>query len=473
MKLPKPNFRLYKDRHKWSRSFFGFCLVYLRHYFSIPFGTFHKSLFALFQSTESLLEIIGFRGSAKSTIGTLAYPLYCALEGKHKFIILIADTGQQMLLNMANLRRELEQNELILRDYGNVIDGENCSKSSMVLKNGVRILGRSRGQKIRGMRHLQYRPDLIVVDDPEDLKWVKTKENRDESERWFNSEVVPAMQESAARLIVIGNFLNHDALMARIKKKGVFKVIEFPLVDEQGRCTWKAKYPTQADVDALRKRVGEVSYLREYQLKVVAEQGQPVNEDDIHYYPNELLTKHDVEGNIPIKILRAASAVDLAISERTKADCTAAVGGLEVKWHDGKVRILIKPNPVNKRVGFNDAIMDLTAFFDTLPPGSKMYVEDIGYQRAALETLRKKCRVSAFPVRPINDKRARLEAIAIWIKDGTVLFPETGCEELIQQLIGFGLEAHDDLVDALVYLILGLLGQKRGSSPVAKFDLIR
>jgi hypothetical protein len=34
------------------------------------------------------------------------------------------------------------------------------------------------------------------------------------------------------------------------------------------------------------------------------------------------------------------------------------------------------------------------------------------------------------------------------------LFPEHGCEELIAQLIGFGVEKHDDLVDALTMAIL-------------------
>ena len=41
------------------------------------------------------------------------------------------------------------------------------------------ILARSRGQKVRGLRHLQFRPRLVIVDDPEDGEWVRTKENRD------------------------------------------------------------------------------------------------------------------------------------------------------------------------------------------------------------------------------------------------------------------------------------------------------
>jgi phage terminase large subunit-like protein len=41
---------------------------------------------------------------------------------------------------------------------------------------------------------------------------------------------------------------------------------------------------------------------------------------------------------------------------------------------------------------------------------------------------------------------------------GVVKFPRTGREQLLTQLLGFAVEKHDDAVDALVYLILGLVG---------------
>ena len=44
----------------------------------------------------------------------------------------------------------------------------------------------------------------------------------------------------------------------------------------------------------------------------------------------------------------------------------------------------------------------------------------------------------------------------MFIKNGTVVFPRTGCEELLAELLGFGVEEHDDLVDALVYMILAI-----------------
>lgn len=63
------------------------------------------------------------------------------------------------------------------------------------------------------------------------------------------------------------------------------------------------------------------------------------------------------------------------------------------------------------------------------------------------------------PMKPQGDKRARLQVVAPYIKNGTVLFPRSGCEELLGQMFNLGVESHDDLNDACVYLIQGLANQ--------------
>ncbi len=66
--------------------------------------------------------------------------------------------------------------------------------------------------------------------------------------------------------------------------------------------------------------------------------------------------------------------------------------------------------------------------------------------------------ISAIPY-PIRGqtKEGRLQAVAALIELGTILFPEKGAEPLIEQILGFGTEKHDDLVDAFTILILQLL----------------
>ena len=43
------------------------------------------------------------------------------------------------------------------------------------------------------------------------------------------------------------------------------------------------------------------------------------------------------------------------------------------------------------------------------------------------------------------------------IQSGKILFPENGAEELITQLVGFGVEKHDDLVDAFSSVIISIM----------------
>ena len=63
------------------------------------------------------------------------------------------------------------------------------------------------------------------------------------------------------------------------------------------------------------------------------------------------------------------------------------------------------------------------------------------------------------PMKPVHDKRCRLQVVAPLIKNGTALFPRTGCEELLGQMFNLGIESHDDILDGCVYLLQGLWDQ--------------
>lgn len=438
------------ERRARAKHFLGFCATYFSHYFYREPAPFHFKLAEVLQDKElEQVGIIGFRGSAKSTYASLAFILWSALEGHQNFIILIGDTAQQMKLNLSNIKYELENNEVLIADYGVMHEkSKNWSGTSLLLKNDVLILGRSRGQKIRGMRHRQFRPGLVVIDDPEDLEWVKKKENRDKTERWFTSEVVPAQREDNSKLIAIGNLLHNDCLLARLKRKGIMRMLEFPLFDENGKCTWEALYPTQEAIDKQKAKVGsETTWAREYLLKIISEDDQIIKETDLQYYPNEWLQR---------KVLSAGVGIDFAISKRETADYTAMVKGYEVMNDEGERRLLILPGSINKRFNFEETIRKAVEVNEVMPAGTKFYPEKVAYQEAAIEIMRKNGLITV-PMTAVTDKTARLSSAAFYVKRGRVLFPEKGAEELIQNLLGFGIEDHDDLADAFSHLVLGMI----------------
>jgi predicted phage terminase large subunit-like protein len=454
-------------RREAAQTLKGFCLTYLPHHFPSDFSDFFDELCqGLENATLTRLEVIGFRGSAKSTLASLALPLWAALEHPdlYPFIILLADTTGQASINAASVQHELRNNDLILRDYGHLkyrrIDDprpeptlesdEDWQKMNCVLDNGVRILARSRGQKVRGLKHRQHRPSLIISDDVEGLDWVRTQENRDKSDRWYRGEVLPSVDEKG-RAIVVGNWLHTDGLMARLKNTGIFKVLEFPLIREGDgpeidRCTWKAKYPTQEAIDRKREELGDIGFRREMLLQVVPEEGQDVRAEDIHYWDEPPFD----EGNY------LAHGVDLAISTKESADYTAIVSA-EVAWPEGKTQIYIQGNPIIRHMTFTETMDTLDNVRRASNMSSEFFVEAVAYQQVAIEEMERRA-FSVQGMHPIKDKRARLRVAARYIKNGTVMFPRAGCERLLTQLLGFGIEKHDDAVDALVYLILGVIG---------------
>lgn len=465
-----------------ENSFTHFCLLYLGHYFDKEPAAFHRELIEILeQEQQDAIGVIGFRGSAKSTFCSFAYPLWCAIFKKYNFIILINDTVQQVKLNIANIKAEIEENELIRSDFPHVSTIEKSRKwnlkwneTELLIGRDVFILGKSRGQKVRGLRFRQYRPQLIIIDDPEDYEWTRKKTNRDKTERWLNTEVLPAQEELKCKTIIIGNLLHKDALMGRLKRRATFKVYEFPLIDEKGRIAWPGKYPTMEAVEKQKNKISNsVVWQREYLLKIIAEEEQVISEADITYYSNDRLT---AKGDLGIKPMDAGAALDLAISEKQTADLTALVSGLMAKEYltvgvDGNQKgtkiLYIKPAPVNKRIDMEQTIAEVNVAHKSMPLGNRIYVEAVAYQKAIIKEMRK-LGLPIIEVRPIGDKRARLETVAMYIKQGLVRFPQTGCEALLEQLIGFGTEEHDDLVDALVYLILGMFSRRQGSAGMGK-----
>lgn len=455
-------FETFDARKESRKSLLGFSLVYLSGYFSDPPALFHPELIhALESEAERRVLILGFRGSGKSTFGSLALPLWAALEypEKYPFIILVADSSRQATLNISAIKHELETNQLIKQDYGEIKgkviedftlqgDGEEWQKQNIVLSNGVRILSRSRGQKVRGLRHLQHRPRLIVVDDPEDGEWVRVKENRDKTDRWLHTEIMPGMDARKGKLVVIGNLLHMDALLSRLRAPGTgFKCLEFPLIDKNGVCTWPAMYPTEKSLKDKERDMGAIPWQREMLLKIVSDDEAIIWPEDIHYYDERPTGLAQMKGH----------GIDLAISQKEGADFTAIVSG-EVFYQDDAPKIFIRPHPYNEHVTFHNFLLKVRNIPGELGGANLFFVEDVAYQKAAIQEM-ERALLPVVPMKPQGDKRARLQVVAPYIKNGTVRFPRSGCEELLGQMFNLGVESHDDLNDALVYLLQGLVNQ--------------
>ena len=422
------------------RSLAYFALIYLPHYITAKVPGFHKELYELLQKDEvRFLEIIAFRGSGKSTIASLALPLWTALFQRRHFIVLISNTHIQAKAIIANLIKELESNPRIIADFGNVkAPGEEWSSTNVLLRSGVRILSRSSGQEVRGMRHMQYRPELIIADDVEDIESVRTKEQRDKTEEWLFSDVMPTL-DPLGKFVLLGNFLHMDSLVNRTKKKilsrGSGTVREYPLINADGVNVWPEMY-TDDRIAEIRTR-NERFFQREYQLQVMASDDQTIKK----------VVKYDRVS--PDTIRRVAIGVDLAISQSQTADNTsiAVVGAgddmpmYSLENHAGKW-------------SFNETLERIKLTWDrmqTLYPHAVLLlgVEKVQYQEAVIQELQRRYALPAVGIPQTRDKRAKFEMLAPYFENGQILLRSEGDEDLENELLGLGVEAHDDRADSL------------------------
>lgn len=228
-----------------------------------------------------------------------------------------------------------------------------------------------------------------------------------------------------------------------------------------GVSMWPGKFPDKASVRRMESSVGSrIAWEREYMLHLVADDDQIISYDMIHYY-DELPTL--LRGQYQ----RIIVGVDLAISKNDKADFTAILI-MDVRGSGSNQRMYILPTIVNKRMLFHETIDQLrkTSDYYNYP---KLYVEQTAYQAAAVQQLQ----ADGFDVQgvtPQSDKRARLSMIADKIQRGIILFPKNYSKDMVSQLVHFGVEKHDDLVDALTTAVLKFVkdSHKGGSVTMGK-----
>jgi len=286
------------------------------------------------------------------------------------------------------------------------------------------------------------------------MESVKTQENRDKLFEWLTSDVLPAGDKDT-RLVFIGTPLHEDSLLRRLEKqfevgnpRNVFR--RYPILDENGKPLWPGKFPNEADIQAEREKcLNERAWLREYMLKIVSPDDQRVQREWIQYYK-------DFPTGPDARFRQITLGIDPARSQSATADYTAMVGA-RVYGAGTERTIYILPNPVNAKLTTEQILNKVEMLTLAYGAGGKtlrVYVEDVNFQGILAELLvGKGIRAKLFPLKG-RSKDDRLEAIVRLIEVGKILFPEKGAEKLIEQILGFGSEKHDDLVDAFTMTVL-------------------
>ena len=171
----------------------------------------------------SRLNVLGPRGSAKSTVAAMAFPLRAALEGWEPYIWIVSDTRRQACAHLENIKSELQDNRLLAEDYAAAAGrGPVWRAGAIVLRNGAAIEAFGTGQRIRGRRRGAHRPTLIICDDLQNDGHILSAVQRDHSRSWFHGTLMKA-GTARTNVVNLATALHRDALAMELHRRPGWK----------------------------------------------------------------------------------------------------------------------------------------------------------------------------------------------------------------------------------------------------------
>jgi len=207
-------------REQSEHDLLRFCEIYLPHYFSVPFGDFHADWEDYTKLRDEAAFLAAPREHGKSTFFSFAVPLYMICFKKRHFILIISDTNDQATGFTVPLRVELESNQRLHHDFGDLQKEHGkrtlfWKKNDFVTQTGIRVLARGHGEKVRGLKNLQHRPDFAVVDDFENDVNVENPRLIKKGMAWLKRAVIGSMGEGFTFLMV-GNLFHPKSVLSRM-----------------------------------------------------------------------------------------------------------------------------------------------------------------------------------------------------------------------------------------------------------------
>lgn len=427
------------------------------------------------------------RGHAKSTTFTFKDSIHAAAYAYKHYEIILSDSSEQAEGFLGDIKTEFEENAALREDFGE-LPGRVWKASVILLTNGVKIEAIGSGKKIRGRRHKQWRPDLIVCDDLENDENVNTAEQRKKLRNWFYKAVSKA-GDTYTDIVYIGTLLHFDALLANVANNPSYKTVKHRGVisfaentelwdaweaiytdltnekrQEEARAfyeaheaemlegtavLWKEKL-SYYDLMVIRISEGEASFNSEIQNEPIDPESCTFQEEWFDFWDDE--GKQLPDFSEPRFVFIGAN--DPSLGKNKKSD-TSSIFALAKDTSTGYIYVLIadiakrKPDQI-----IEDAIEASRRLKrDYKRPYYQFGVETVQFQYYFAEIMRQKSAAIGeyLPIVEINsvqNKDARIQSLQPFVKNGYVKFSKKH-KTLLKQMYEYPMGKNDDGPDGL------------------------
>jgi predicted phage terminase large subunit-like protein len=455
-----------------------FCQYYLPHYFTTPLAPFQEEIISDAE-TEQRLGVAAPRGHGKTTLLSFALTLRDIVLQRTRFTIYVGPTWSDAVDRIEEIRLEIENNERIREDFGDLLVGEDKQprgqkQDDLRLTNGARIMARGCGQSLRGKREKAVRPDRVILDDVDRDEESANPQRIEKRIRWFRRVVLGLEGADGMRVLVVGNIIGRNTLLTWCldEKRTSWCRKIYRAIQPDGSVLMPGLW-TLAKLEAKREEVGNDAFETEYNNNPPSEGSRLFQSawQQHRWAPEQLATADP--GII--------TALDLSKGKNERSDFQAFVS----VRRDAKGNIYILKADIKRRTRKELAERAFT-YSEALGLKEQVafVVESNGFQEWFAEGLDElsAARGMDLPIVQVThsvskfDRVAKLSPIA---EGGRLLFPPEDQEDeniriLRQQLELFPDDIHDDGPDTLAMAIEESARRRRGPkvfvAPMSPFD---
>lgn len=377
-----------------------------------PDAPFHKEMWELLEGGYRKVGLMCFRESAKTTKLRLYISRQLAFS-QSKTILVVSKAQKHSMKTLQWIKNAITYNRHWSSTF-RLEKGAKWSEEEIVVQNhisGERITLLAYGitSHTRGINIDDYRPDLIVVDDPCDEENTLTFEQREKiADLFFGSlynSLTPSSENPKAKIVLLQTLLHPEDLISRCIKAPDWATKVISVYDSNGESNWPSRWTTEqldkekADMTAM----GMLPvWMREKECKIVSAEMNPLKGEWLKSY-NDL----PEEANLVLALDPVPSHDDRK-TKTGKRDFQAWV--VVAGWGQKRylVESILQKEPLTEET--------LSTFFMLLgkyPQLTTVIVETTAFQKTLESYFKREMRARGVwkPIIPFNEKRSKFDRI--------------------------------------------------------------
>jgi len=426
---------------------------------------FHREVYAHLSDDEKRRVLIAApRGTAKSTVTTLIFPLWRAAfkrSDEDLFIVIVSESQAQSINFLSRIKYHLTHSERFKQIFGDLgpATASRWTHTDVVLANGTRIVAVGTGQRVRGFIEGDTRPNLIIVDDFESELNAYTAEARAKNRKWLTEAVIPSLSDEG-KIAMIGTVISEDCFLCWAKKSSAWNVLWYSIWDDNEKSIWPERFPKERILSIKEefKSVGNINgFFQEYMNIAQSPEDAPFQPKwiKLHHYEykriqgQNCLVKNEGEENEEVKPVELYTGVDPASSLSIRADYFV-IATVAIDSENNKYLIDLYRNRISPA---EQPAMIIKTFKKYKP--RRVKVETVGYQEALRTAVREIMREEQLyipglesGVKPRSSKSERLLSLVPLFAKGTFYFKDEHTHAQAE-FLSYPKGQHDDIMDAI------------------------